>query len=66
MNTVAEPPRGTRAWARWRRCDRKIAYSSEWVAINAATALRWTGRPHLRPYACPHCQHWHLTSMEAR
>lgn len=63
MNTAAATPPGIEALARF-RCDRAAAYASEWVAINAATALRWTGRPHLRPYRCPHCKYWHLTSME--
>lgn len=63
MNTAAAPPPGTQAPAR-SRCDRAAAYASEWAAINAATALRWTSRPHRRPSRCPHGQHWHLTSTE--
>lgn len=55
---------GHSAWVRWRTCGRKRRYSSEFVAINAATVLRWRGLPPMRGYHCPFCDHWHLHRID--
>lgn len=57
---------GYTARVRRRTCGRKTRYSSEYVAINAATVLRWRGLPPQRGYHCRFCDHWHLSRIGHR
>lgn len=50
-------------WRRWKGCDRKIPYTSQWVARNAAIAWSWNGHP-MDVYGCRYCGQWHLTSRK--
>ena len=45
-----------------RSCGGKTEYKDQALAVDAARQLReWDGA-RLKPYKCPFCQGWHLTS----
>ncbi len=47
-------------------CTDKVRYRDEIAAMMAITNIgehgRDTGKSPVRPYRCPHCKGWHLTS----
>jgi hypothetical protein len=46
------------------RYQGKRKYHSQYDAIMAAANKPWWNR--MRPYLCPHCGFWHLTSQPKR
>lgn len=52
-----------REWQRHRMCDRKYAYPSETVAMNAAIANSWRTGNKMTWYRCPFCGDCHVTKV---
>jgi len=47
----------------WRMCTRKRRYKTQADALDAAAVLRLERQR--KPYLCPICRHWHLSSAAA-
>ncbi len=48
------------------RCEAKIPYTSRGEAKLEAKRIERYGRGKKRPYECPLCGYWHLTSLDRR
>lgn len=44
-------------------CARKVSYRSEDQAKHAMSRIHQAGGPKMRPYRCPFCGRFHLTSQ---
>jgi hypothetical protein len=49
----------------WSECSSKKRFSSKVAAKVCATRVRGKGFPKARPYRCPECGMWHLSTCSA-
>ncbi len=47
------------------RCPDKVRFETKAKARRAARRLHHFGNERVRPYRCPECDNWHLTSADA-